>query len=83
MKTKHLVVGQEVYMVSGPYMNQGQVVRTVPFWRRPWHLHAGTAVEVQTAEELVHLNKHGVSCHGSSTYEAGPWELNETQGLHL
>ncbi len=45
---KSLVVGQEVYMFSGVYMNTGKVVKVTP-----------SGVDVQTDRELVRFDKDG------------------------
>jgi hypothetical protein len=82
---KTLVVGQDVYMFSGCYVDQGKVVRVTP-----------SGVDVQTSDELLHFDNNGRSyvtelppsydstAHGLSpwgwkgngTYECGPWYID-------
>jgi hypothetical protein len=84
MDTKTLVVGQDVYMLSGVYGNKGKVVKVTP-----------SGVDVQTTDELLHFDNNGHSYvtelpssyngtshpfspwrwDGNGTYECGPWEL--------
>jgi hypothetical protein len=88
MDTKTLVVGQDVYMVSGCYWNEGKVVKVTP---------SGAGVDVQTAYELLHFDENGRSyvtelpssydstAHpmspwrwgGNGTYECGPWYIDD------
>jgi len=75
MDTKSLEVGQDVYVISGAYMVAGKVIRVVP--RNALHaVFPGTAVEVQTADNLIHFDKDGVACDGKGTYECGSWVLD-------
>jgi hypothetical protein len=84
--TETLVVGQDVYMVSGCYWNEGKVVKVTP-----------SGVDVQTAHELLHFDANGRSyvtelppsydstAHpmspwrwgGNGTYECGPWYIDD------
>ena len=86
MDTKTLVVGQDVYMLSGVYGNKGKVVKVTP-----------SGVDVQTTDELLHFDNNGrsyvtelpssynPSSHpfspwrwdGNGTYECGPWHLDD------
>jgi len=83
--TTKLVVGQDVYMDSGCYSNEGKVVKVTP-----------EGVDVQTDNELVHFDANGRSyvtelppsyrstAHpaspwrwdGNGTYECGPWYID-------
>jgi hypothetical protein len=84
--TTKLVVGQDVYMSSGCYWNEGKVVKVTP-----------SGVDVQTAHELLHFDANGRSyvtelppsydstAHpmspwrwgGNGTYECGPWYIDD------
>jgi hypothetical protein len=87
--TRTLVVGQDVYMSSGCYWNEGKVVKVTP-----------SGVDVQTVyefnKELLHFDANGRSyvtalppsyrstAHpaspwrwdGNGTYECGPWYID-------
>lgn len=88
--TRTLVVGQDVYMSSGCYWNEGKVVKVTP-----------SGVDVQTVyefnKELLHFDANGRSyvtalppsyrstAHpaspwrwdGNGTYECGPWYIDD------
>jgi hypothetical protein len=79
MDTKTLVVGQDVHIVSGPYLWRGKVVKATP-----------EGVEVQTREEvlpsnglnlrcgkeqLLHFDNNGKGRDAEGTYECGPWHI--------
>src|SRR5258705_1195217 len=84
--TKTLVVGQDVYMFSGCYVNKGKVVKVTR-----------SGADVQTDNGLVHFDNNGrsyvtelpsdydPSAHpmspwrwdGNGTFECGPWELDD------
>jgi hypothetical protein len=86
MNMKTLVVGQDVYMISGCYGNKGKVVKLT---RR--------GVDVQTDTELLHFDNNGRSYvtelpasydstahplspwgwNGNGTYECGPWYIDD------
>ena len=76
MDTKTLVVGQEVYILSGVYYKKGKVVKVTP-----------SGVEVQTgvmqidgtwnAHELFQFDIYGKGCDGHKTHECGPWEIDD------
>jgi hypothetical protein len=79
MDTKRLVVGQEVYVVSGWYHSEGNVVKVTQ-----------EGVEVQVAREHRGLNNKGIwtsiwrfdaegkSCDGVGTAEYGPYVIDDT-----
>ena len=71
MDTKTLVVGQDVYMVSGVYLDQGKVVRITTSGLDVQAVHGG----------LVRFDSDGKECDGGGTYECGPWELVEPPPL--
>ncbi len=92
MDTKTLVVGQDVYMISGCYIKQGKVVKVTP---------SGVVVQLALAEgpirpegnELIRFDTDGKACDSSDiykgnlwggsdpripgTHECGPWELDD------
>ncbi len=85
MDTKTLVVGQDVYMVSGWYENAGKVVKVTP-----------SVVEVQVGVNLLRFNNEGKACDSEgkayhewdafsswATFEGGPWELDDTHPEEL
>jgi hypothetical protein len=66
MDTKTLVVGQDVYMLSGCYLCWGEVVKVTP-----------SGVEVQTSKgELLRFDSDGKGLN-EGTYENGRWELDD------
>ena len=87
MDTKTLVVGQDVYVVSGWYLKKGKVVKVTP---------SGVEVELALIEgpirpegpELIRFDTNGKACNSRDiykgsmewsgipgTFEGGPWEL--------
>ena len=87
MDTRKLVVGQDVYMVSGGvYANAGKVVKVTP----------SGMVEVQVGVNLLRFNNEGKACDSEgkayhewdafsswATFEGGPWELDDTHPEEL
>jgi hypothetical protein len=81
MDTTTLAVGQDVYMISGPYGNKGKVVKITPW-----------GIEVRTVgRELFRFNHEGKACDSEgkvhsdtfswawATWEGGLWELTDTR----
>jgi hypothetical protein len=66
MDTKTLVVGQDVYILSGVYYKKGKVVKV------KW-----SGVEVHDGVELFRFNIYGKGCDGKGTFECGPWEIDD------
>lgn len=69
MDTKTLVVGQEVYMESGIYANNGHVVNVTP---------EGVEVYSRFTHELLRFYTDGKGWDVDGTYECGPWELMDS-----
>jgi hypothetical protein len=66
MDTKALVVGQDVYMLSGVYLCKGKVVKITPL-----------SVDVQTTSEgLLRFDSYGKGCD-EGTHECGPWYIDD------
>jgi len=92
MDTKTLVVGQDVYMVSGIYRNKGKVVEVTP---------SRVIVQLALAQgptnepTLIRFDNNGKACDSSDiyngnmwggpapnipgTHEFGPWELTNVE----
>ena len=67
MDTKTLQVGQGVVMRSGCYGSEGTVIRV-----------GSLGVDVQTDKgELFQFGKDGIERDGKSTYECGPWQIED------
>ena len=66
MDTQKLVVGQDVYLLSGVYCTKGKVVKVTP-----------SGVEVHDAIELFGFDIYGEGCDGHKTHECGPWEIDD------
>ena len=66
MNTKTLVVGQDVYIHSGPYYQKGKVIKVTP-----------SGVEVHDGMELFRFDIYGRGCDGHKTFECGPWEIDD------
>jgi hypothetical protein len=65
MNTKTLAVGQEVRVVSGPYMaGEGTVIKV-----------SSSGVDVRLSNQVWGFNRDGIECHGHGTFECGPWYL--------
>ena len=68
MNTKTLTVGQEVYIINGPYGYKGKVVKVTP-----------SGVDVLSdgilGAGLFRFDNEGNGCDGRHTYECGPWHL--------
>jgi hypothetical protein len=66
MDTKTLVVGQDVYMLSGVYICKGKVTKITP-----------SSVDVQTTSEgLLRFDSRGKGCD-DGTHECGPWYIDD------
>jgi hypothetical protein len=66
MDTKTLVVGQDVYMLSGVYICWGKVVKITP-----------SGVDVQTDDQgLLRFNSRGEG-YDKGTHECGPWYIDD------
>ncbi len=92
MDIKTLVVGQDVYMVSGIYGNKGKVVEVTP---------SSVIVQLALAQgpinepTLIRFDTNGKACDSSDiyngnmwggpdpnipgTHEFGPWELTDVE----
>ena len=90
MDTKTLVVGQDVYLISGVYLNEGKVVKVTP---------SGVIVKLARAQgpinepTLIRFDTNGKAYDSSDiyngnmwggsdpripgTHECGPWELDD------
>ena len=66
MGTKTLVVGQDVYMLSGVYVCKGKVVKVTP-----------SGVDVHTTDQgLLRFDSAGKG-NDDGTYECGPWYIDD------
>ena len=83
MDTKTLAVGQDVYMVSGWYMQKGKVVKVTP---------SGVEVQLDKGSYLIRFDTNGKACDSRDiykgnmewngipgTFECGPWELTNVE----
>jgi len=73
MNTKTLVVGQEVYMVSGPhYCCWGTVIKVTP---EGVVVRADVQSNITSKGDLLRFDNTGKGLD-EGTHEFGPWELN-------
>jgi hypothetical protein len=85
MDTQKLVIGQDVYMIAGPYICLGKVVEVML---------SGTVVRTEVQSnitrpgELLRFDQNGKQCDNNGraydiwandvgTHEAGPWRLDD------
>jgi hypothetical protein len=74
MDTKTLVVGQDVFIISGCYGDKGKVVEVGP---------SGVNVLIPRRlplerEELLRFDNNGKGSDAQGTRECGPWYIVET-----
>jgi hypothetical protein len=66
MDTKTLVVGQDIYIVSGCYCKKGKVVKVIP-----------SGVEVFDLVEIFQFDTRGKGCDNHRGEYGAPWEIDE------
>jgi hypothetical protein len=67
MDTKKLVVGQDVYILSGCYIREGKVVALGP--------HGVNVQAPPDGGDIFRFRSDGRGCDGMGTHECGPWYI--------